>query len=354
MAKMNIPNRLTIIRILLVPVVVAVYLCMDPTIGVIDEASGLALRDVIAFVIFAVASITDFFDGMLARKNNWITSFGKFADPIADKMLVNTVLILMVYFHQANVIAVLLMIARDLIVDGLRMSAANSGEVVSAGIFGKLKTVLQMFALVFLLLKDWPFVYMGICMDQILLWAATVASLYSGFQPIEKIRFGDYVMTEAKQLVSLCTENHLTISSCESLTAGLFTSTIASIPGASAILKGGLVTYFTPMKSVLAHVDVNLIQNYGVISEECAYAMAKNTREIMDVDYCVSFTGNAGPSAWEEKPAGRVYCAKKAVRVYGFQCTGLSRNDVREHVVCQMIDILIQTIQKENICQKKK
>lgn len=60
MAKMNIPNRLTIIRILLVPVVVAVYLCMDPTIGVIDEASGLALRDVIAFVIFAVASITDF------------------------------------------------------------------------------------------------------------------------------------------------------------------------------------------------------------------------------------------------------------------------------------------------------
>lgn len=181
MAKMNIPNRLTIIRILLVPVVVAVYLCMDPTIGVIDEASGLALRDVIAFVIFAVVSITDFFDGMLARKNNWITSFGKIADPIADKMLVNTVLILMVYFHQANVIAVLLMIARDLIVDGLRMSAANSGEVVSAGIFGKLKTVLQMFALVFLLLKDWPFVYMGICMDQILLWAATVASLYSGW-----------------------------------------------------------------------------------------------------------------------------------------------------------------------------
>lgn len=180
MTKMNIPNRLTIIRILLVPVVVAVYLCMDPTLCVIDETSGLALRDVIAFVIFAVASITDFFDGMLARKNNWITSFGKIADPIADKMLVNTVLILMVYFHQANVIAVLLMIARDLIVDGLRMSAANSGEVVSAGIFGKLKTVLQMFALVFLLLKDWPFVYMGIRIDQILLWAATVASLYSG------------------------------------------------------------------------------------------------------------------------------------------------------------------------------
>ena len=118
---------------------------------------------------------------MLARKNNWITSFGKFADPIADKMLVNTVLILMVYFHQANVIAVLLMIARDLIVDGLRMSAPNSGEVVSAGIFGKLKTVLQMFALVFLLLKDWRlsiwvFVWTKYCYGQ-----RTVASLYSGW-----------------------------------------------------------------------------------------------------------------------------------------------------------------------------
>ena len=67
-------------------------------------------------------------------------------------------------------------------------------------------------------------------------------------------------MNDARQLVSLCTENHLTISSCESLTAGLFTSTIASIPGASAILKGGLVTYFTPMKSVLAHVDVDEVE----------------------------------------------------------------------------------------------
>lgn len=164
-------------------------------------------------------------------------------------------------------------------------------------------------------------------------------------------------MNRAKQLVLLCTTHHLTLSSCESLTAGLFTSTIASVPGASAVLKGGLVTYFTPMKNVLAHVDVDLIQKYGVISEECACAMAKNTREIMDVDYCVSFTGNAGPSAWEEKPAGRVYCAiasKKAVRVYGFQCTGLSRNDVREHVVLEMVDVLINTIQKENVCQKKK
>ena len=178
---MNLPNKLTCLRIALVPLVVIIYLCISPDFCILSESANLALRDVLAFFVFVAASITDLLDGQIARRQNLITSFGKFADPIADKMLVNTVLILMVYFHQANVIAVLLMIARDLIVDGLRMSAANSGEVVSAGIFGKLKTVLQMFALVFLLLKDWPFVYMGICMDQILLWAATVASLYSGW-----------------------------------------------------------------------------------------------------------------------------------------------------------------------------
>ena len=178
---MNLPNKLTIIRILLIPVFMLVLLLPLNWGDVIIAGTTIPVTSLWGAIIFAVASITDFADGQIARRRHLVSNFGKFADPIADKMLVNTCLILMVYTHQANVIAVLLMIARDLIVDGLRMSAANSGEVVSAGIFGKLKTVLQMFALVFLLLKDWPFVYMGICMDQILLWAATVASLYSGW-----------------------------------------------------------------------------------------------------------------------------------------------------------------------------
>ncbi len=164
-------------------------------------------------------------------------------------------------------------------------------------------------------------------------------------------------MNQAKQLVQLCKEYKLTISSCESLTAGLFTSKVASVPGASSILKGGLVTYFTQMKTTLAGVDENIIATYGVISEECARAMATCTQKLMDVDYCVSFTGNAGPEAWEEKPAGRVYCAiasRNHVDVYGFQCRDLSRNEVRSYVVNEMIDLLIKTIQKEKTCQKKK
>lgn len=185
---MNLPNKLTILRIALVPVVVAVYLCVPADAGIVNAATGLGLRNLLVLIIFALASITDYLDGMLARKNNWITSFGKFADPIADKMLVNTVLILLVWAHAANVVAVLIMIARDLIVDGLRMSAAQSGEVVSAGFFGKLKTVLQMIAILLLLLNNWPFVLIGVPLASIVLWAATIVSVYSGWIYFQKLK----------------------------------------------------------------------------------------------------------------------------------------------------------------------
>ena len=185
---MNLPNKLTILRIALVPVVVAVYLGVPADAGIVNAATGLGLRNLLVLIIFALASITDYLDGMLARKNNWITSFGKFADPIADKMLVNTVLILLVWAHAANVVAVLIMIARDLIVDGLRMSAAQSGEVVSAGFFGKLKTVLQMIAILLLLLNNWPFALIGVPLASIVLWAATIVSVYSGWIYFQKLK----------------------------------------------------------------------------------------------------------------------------------------------------------------------
>lgn len=189
---MNLPNKLTMLRIVMVPVVVLIYLLIPQDFCIVSQTNRLALRDILAFLVFAAASFTDMLDGQIARKQHLITSFGKFADPIADKMLVNTLLILLVYAHQANVVAVLLMIARDLVVDGLRMLASQHGKVVSAGFFGKLKTVLQMFAIVFLLLKNWPFVYIGLPVDQILLWGATIASLWSGF--VYFVQLKDYVL----------------------------------------------------------------------------------------------------------------------------------------------------------------
>ena len=186
--NMNLPNRLTLIRIALVPFIVLVYCAIPADFGVIDAVSGLAIRDILTLILFAAASFTDYLDGQIARKNNLITSFGKFADPIADKMLVNTLLVLLVYMHKANVIAVLLMIARDLIVDGLRMVASQHGEVVSAGIYGKAKTVLQMIAIALLILCNWPFAALGIPVAGLFLWLATAMSLYSGYIYFMKLR----------------------------------------------------------------------------------------------------------------------------------------------------------------------
>lgn len=154
---------------------------------------------------------------------------------------------------------------------------------------------------------------------------------------------------QAQKLIELAKEKHVTISSCESFTAGLFSATLASIPGASAVLKGGFVTYFTEMKTVLAQVDPNLIKQNGVVSKECAMAMATNTRVMTNSDYCVSFTGNAGPSSMEGKPAGLFYCAvstRQQTKSFEYQ-VDLERNALRGYAINQMIQELAKDIEKK-------
>lgn len=190
--KLNVPNKLTVIRMLMVPLLWVIYLCIPGDAMLMSKEAGFGIRNLLALIIFSAASLTDMLDGKIARSRNLITSFGKFLDPIADKMLVNSTLILLVYTHEAMVLPVLLMIARDLVVDGLRLSAASKGKVVSAGFPGKLKTVLQMIAIILLLLGNWPFVYLHLPLDTIMLWAAAIVSLYSGWIYFIKLR--KYVM----------------------------------------------------------------------------------------------------------------------------------------------------------------
>lgn len=150
-----------------------------------------------------------------------------------------------------------------------------------------------------------------------------------------------------KELVALLKERNLTIGCCESLTAGLFASKIAEVSGASAVLKGALVTYQNEIKIKVAHVEKEIIDTYGVISEECAIAMAKHALELLSCDLCVSFTGNAGPSAMEGKPAGLVYCAiagPMGLQTYRFLLK-LERNQLREELVQQMCENVIRYIQ---------
>lgn len=183
---MNLPNKLSLFRIALVPLIAAIYILPRMTDllqqRVLIASFSLPLSDLLVLALFAIASFTDYLDGSIARRRQLITSFGKFIDPIADKMLVNTLLILFAWNARINVVAVLLMIARDIIVDGLRMNAASSGKVVAAGYAGKVKTVVQMLLIVFVLLHDLPFCLFHIAISEYLLWIATAVSLYSGYR----------------------------------------------------------------------------------------------------------------------------------------------------------------------------
>ncbi len=194
--SMNLPNKLTMFRIALVPILALVWLFPydEFNISFISLEVGntsISLLNIIILLIFAIASFTDFLDGQIARKNNLVTTFGKFADPIADKLLVNVVLIIMVAKGMIPVVPVILMLARDTIVDGCRMIASQNGVVVAAGMLGKLKTVLQMITIILVLLNNLPFELLYLPVSDIVLWFATFISLASGYSYF--IQLKDYI-----------------------------------------------------------------------------------------------------------------------------------------------------------------
>lgn len=140
------------------------------------------------------------------------------------------------------------------------------------------------------------------------------------------------------KLVELLKKKQYTIASIESLTAGLFSSKLAEVPGASAVLKGGLVTYQTICKEEVLHCDHEIVSKYGVISDEVAKEMVVKGERMFHSDVVVSFTGNAGPDVMDEKPAGEVHMAiwmQGAIYLFKQQFKG-SRNEVREQS-CQFI-----------------
>lgn len=193
---MNLPNKLTVFRIILVPIMIFVWLFPYEQFNFMFYEFNfgpvsLSSLNIVVLVIFALASITDMLDGMIARKYNMITTFGKFADPIADKLLVNTTLIIMASKHLIPVLPVVIMLGRDIIVDGCRMIASKNGVVVAAGYLGKLKTVSQMIAIILVLLNNLPFELYGIPMASIVLWFATLTSVMGGYSYF--IQLKDYI-----------------------------------------------------------------------------------------------------------------------------------------------------------------
>lgn len=182
---MNLPNRLSLVRICIVPLIACIYLFPYAQFGIeVTELNfdfvSLKVTNIIVLILFAVASFTDFLDGYIARKHHLVTSFGKFIDPIADKLLVNTMFLLFAANGVAPIVPVMVMIWRDTIVDGLRMNAGNKGIVVAAGFMGKVKTVAQMITIIVLLLNNLPFELLRFPMGELLLWFSMCVSLISG------------------------------------------------------------------------------------------------------------------------------------------------------------------------------
>ena len=176
---MNLPNKLTMLRVILVPVFM-VFAALS-RYGTQDFNAGLMLA---AGIVFAVASFTDFLDGYLARKNNLVTDFGKFMDPLADKCLTTAAFLYMLADGVCHPVVLAFILFREFAVAGVRMLAAETGTVIAANMWGKVKTVLQMLTIIFYYFVGalaGPTDVMAVSLiTQILCWLCGAATLLSG------------------------------------------------------------------------------------------------------------------------------------------------------------------------------
>ena len=184
---MNLPNKLTMARIIMAIIIIVMLLFPYDQINLeiplyeIGNVS-IGLDYIIAGILFVVASVTDFVDGNYARKHNMVTDFGKVMDAIADKVLVNGALIIMAYNRLIPVIVPVVIITRDTVVDSIKMVAGSKVNVVGASIAGKIKTICMMVGLSLVFFSNLPFELIGLPLDKILLYLATILSLFSGIQ----------------------------------------------------------------------------------------------------------------------------------------------------------------------------
>ena len=171
---MNLPNKLTLLRVAMIPLLVVCMLV----------PMGISWQKWIAVALFVLASLTDLADGKIARKYNLITNFGKFMDPLADKLLVCSALICLIELHQIPAWIVLIIIAREFIVSGFRLVAADQGIVIAASMWGKVKTTVQMIMII-LMIADIPQLAI---LTQIAMWLALILTVISLVDYVAKNR----------------------------------------------------------------------------------------------------------------------------------------------------------------------
>ncbi|MDE3838588.1 CDP-diacylglycerol--glycerol-3-phosphate 3-phosphatidyltransferase [Bacillus methanolicus] len=185
---MNLPNKITISRIFLIPLFLVVMLAQFHWGEMEFLGAEMPVTHFVGALIFIVASTTDWIDGYYARKYKLVTNLGKFLDPLADKLLVSSALIVLVDLEMAASWIVIIIISREFAVTGLRLVLAGEGEVVAANMLGKIKTWTQIIAISALLLHNPVFEYVNIPFDDIALWVAMFFTIWSGWDYFYKNR----------------------------------------------------------------------------------------------------------------------------------------------------------------------
>jgi CDP-diacylglycerol--glycerol-3-phosphate 3-phosphatidyltransferase len=308
-SDMNLPNALTASRLLAIPVLMVLLVVRFP------------YHDQVAAAVFLIASLTDTLDGNLARRRGQVTELGKFLDPLADKLFILSVLIVLVQEQELAAWVVVVIFGRELLITVLRSLSASQGRVIAATPFGKTKTVLQVAAVLLLILQR-PYPQLTIPAD-VVVGLAVVFTVASGLDYLWRFRSviervdqprptgGGAPGAESpidplvRRLHERLRSGGLTLAVAESCTGGMLAAAITEQPGSSAYFKGGVVAYSNEIKQRLLEVPSELLERHGAVSAEVAQAMAEGARRQLDADLAVSITGIAGPGAdGTEKPVG--------------------------------------------------
>ncbi len=354
-------NVVTLLRICLIPVFVLAMISPWPAYFPAWHDAEL-WKPWIAAGIFILLAATDGLDGYLARSRGEVTNFGKFMDPLADKILVAAALLALIELGVLPSWVALIILAREFIVSGIRMVAASQGVVIAASWYGKAKTVSQIVAIVLFIVKDGivavdptgalqnPF-YLASWLVMIVALILTIISMLDyfaqaremlNFSPSgrraqsrerresnpaasETVRTGtggkrqappDVLAHESLPALDTLASSVLdaarragkTVGTAESLTGGLIASTLTDIPGSSDTVRGGVVSYANGVKEGILGVTPQVLSRHGAVSEETARGMAEGARRALHADVAVSATGIAGPGGAEpDKPVGTVW-----------------------------------------------
>jgi nicotinamide-nucleotide amidase len=350
----NLPNLLTLSRLAAIPILMALLLVRFPG------------HDQLAAAVFVVSSFTDTLDGQIARRRGMVSDLGKFLDPLADKLLVLSVLIVLVQEGLVAAWVVVVIFSRELLITILRSVGASQGRVISAAPLGKTKTVTQMAAVALLILQR-PYPQLVLIAD-VAVAVAVVFTIVSGIDYLVRYRHliglgGGGSASESQvdplseALGATLAREGLTVSLAESCTGGLVGALITDRPGSSAYFVGGVIAYGDEAKRDELGVPAALLTRYGAVSREVALAMADGARQRFGTSLAASTTGIAGPgSDGSAKPVGLTYIA--IVSDWGKRCEehrfAGDRWSNRRQAAIQTLELLLEEARAGAARQKSK